>query len=190
MSEPKDAMALQCLCTQIELLTACLAARPNLEGLPSLDIAYAWIQWNESARLALATTPREVGDVAGLDMALLDAVRAFRATTLVTEFGPKEQQSQLESAGHLFAVLQRVDFARSRFFLWDAPTSSLAIPAGDSPAAPTATATASKEQGMGGAQCTRCMGPVENGRCMSCGAEMPNVNEDAADGALDEQKEG
>ena len=86
----------------------------------------------------------------------------------------------------LFAVAENLDHARSRLYLWGCPQSSPAIPAGESPAAAAATDDASKEQGMA-KECTRCMGPVENGRCLSCGAEVDA--EDAKDGALDEGQE-
>ncbi len=168
-----------------KLMRDCLRARPPI-GIT--DSARA-VEWDASAALTLATTPEELEAESQLVERLIECVRAFRATTQGTEdeFTPAMHQRQLEAAGMLFATAESLDHARSRLYLWGCPQSSPVIPAGESHADPAATGAASKERLMADT-CTRCMGPIENGRCLSCGAMQADA-EDSTDGALDEQKE-
>lgn len=106
---------------QLRLLRECLAARPESEGVSLAQFEAMYLEWSAGVELLLRATIAEVNFEAQAVEDLIQHVRAFRESAQEEHFAAdptKAQAGQLEAGGRLFAMLERLDFARQRLVLW------------------------------------------------------------------------
>lgn len=109
---------------QLHLMRSCLAARPDSDGLSPAQFKACFLEWSAGAELLLRSTAAEVANESQAVEDLIEHVRAFRQSAQDPGAGitPEEwaawQAAQVEAGARLFAVLERLDFARRRLVLW------------------------------------------------------------------------